>query len=236
MTSYAIICACKRYMGLPYVWGGESMREGGYDCSGFLYNVLRDCFLNVGRRTAQGYSNMGIEVDEPEKGDLLFFGSSRNNITHVAIYAGYDMMYESIGNASNDKLHPGKGVVLSRLDRRNDLVLIKRICNDTSDAAYSLKAFIKDVQSEIGAVVDGIAGDETISKTPTISCHKNRKHPVVKHIQRRLNTMCFKCGTVDGIAGPKFDSAVKAFQKANECVVDGELTARNKTWRKILGM
>ena len=35
-----IIENCKKYLGRPYVWGGESMEEGGYDCSGLVYRVL----------------------------------------------------------------------------------------------------------------------------------------------------------------------------------------------------
>ena len=101
---------------------------------------------------------------------------------------------------------------------------------------YDLKAFIKDVQAATGSKVDGIAGSETISKTVTVSSKINNRHAVVKAIQNRLNALGFNCGTVDGIAGAKFTAAVKAFQLAQNCVADGEITARNKTWRKLLGM
>jgi N-acetylmuramoyl-L-alanine amidase CwlA len=101
---------------------------------------------------------------------------------------------------------------------------------------YDLKAFIKDVQAAVGAKVDGIAGSETISKTVTVSSKINNRHAVVKAIQKRLNALGFNCGVADGIAGAKFTSAVKAFQLANMCVADGEVTARNRTWKKLLGM
>lgn len=102
---------------------------------------------------------------------------------------------------------------------------------------YALKQFIKDVQSTTGSKVDGISGPETIRNTPTISATKNRKHAVVKYVQRRLAVLGYtQVGEADGIAGPKFTVALKAFQKANGCVVDGEATARNKTWKKLLGM
>lgn len=101
---------------------------------------------------------------------------------------------------------------------------------------YSLEAFIRDVQRAIGANVDGIAGNETLSKTPTVSCQINYTHAVVKFIQTRLNTLGYDCGTVDGIAGTKFNKAVVAFQKANGCTADGVITAKAKTWKKLLGM
>lgn len=96
-------------------------------------------------------------------------------------------------------------------------------------------SFIRDVQEAIGAAVDGIAGPETLSKTPTVSASKNRTHPVVAVIQKRLYALGYtQVGSADGIAGPKFDAATKAFQKDHDCVEDGEFTAGNKTWRKFL--
>ena len=99
---------------------------------------------------------------------------------------------------------------------------------------YTYKDFVGDVQRACGAKVDGIAGPETLSKTLTVSKTKNRKHAVVKPLQRYLNTLGFDCGAVDGIAGKLFDNAVKSYQRANGCVIDGEITARNKTWKKLL--
>lgn len=96
------------------------------------------------------------------------------------------------------------------------------------------EVFVGEVQKACGAKVDGIAGKETLSKTITVSKTKNSRHAVVKPIQKYLNTLGFNCGQVDGIAGKLFDSAVKSYQKANSCVCDGEITARNKTWKKLL--
>lgn len=102
---------------------------------------------------------------------------------------------------------------------------------------YTLKRFVMDVQSVTGSKVDGIAGNETLSNTLTVSAVLNRKHPVVYCIQRRLKALGYtQVGTVDGVAGGKFTAAVKAFQKDNGCVADGEVTARAKTWKKLLGM
>lgn len=104
-------------------------------------------------------------------------------------------------------------------------------------ASYSLKQFVKDVQKACGAEVDGIAGPETISKTVTLSAKKNSKHKAVKPVQKRLYALGYtEVGDADGIAGSKFTKAVKAFQKANGCAVDGEITAEQKTWEKLLGM
>lgn len=103
--------------------------------------------------------------------------------------------------------------------------------------SYTLVQFIKDVQKACGASVDGIAGPETLSKTVTLSASKNRTHPAVKAVQKRLYALGYTgVGSADGIAGPKFEAAVINFQENNRCWVDGEITAKNKTWKVLLGM
>lgn len=102
---------------------------------------------------------------------------------------------------------------------------------------YTLTEFIRDIQSATGSKVDGIAGPETLSNTLTVSAVLNRKHSTVYYIQRRLKALGYtEVGTVDGIAGGKFTAAVKHFQKDNGCTDDGEITAREKTWKKLLGL
>ena len=102
---------------------------------------------------------------------------------------------------------------------------------------YSLTQFIKDVQAACGAKVDGIAGPETLSKTVTLSSSKNRTHAAVKPVQKRLYALGYtEVGKADGIAGIMFEAAVLHFQEDNRCWVDGEITAKNKTWKKLLGV
>lgn len=104
-------------------------------------------------------------------------------------------------------------------------------------ALYSLNRFVRDVQSACGASVDGIAGPETLGKTVTLSAYQNPTHPAVKPVQKRLAALGYtQVGKADGIAGVKFTAAVQAFQRDHRCWVDGEITAGNKTWQKLLGM
>ena len=107
----------------------------------------------------------------------------------------------------------------------------------TASNDYTLKDFVKDVQKACGAAVDGIAGTETVSKTVTLSAKKNARHNAVRAVQKRLYALGYmEVGTADGVAGVKFTSAVAHFQQDNGCAVDGEITAQQKTWRKLLGM
>lgn len=105
------------------------------------------------------------------------------------------------------------------------------------DNSYTLKQFIMDVQKACGAGVDGKAGPETLSKTVTLSAKTNRTHEAVKAVQKRLVALGYtEVGVADGVAGAKFTSAVAHFQLDNDCAADGEVTAKNKTWKKLLGM
>ncbi len=114
--------------------------------------------------------------------------------------------------------------------------LKKKAPVSTADT-YTLEQFIRDVQRNTGSAVDGIPGPETLRNTPTISARENRNHLVVACVQKRLYGLGYdEVGEADGIAGAKFDAAVRAFQQDNGCVADGEITARNKTWRKLLKM
>ena len=99
--------------------------------------------------------------------------------------------------------------------------------------SYSRQQFVADVQKALG--LNDVSIAETLKKTVTVSKVKNDTHPVVKPMQKRLMALGYAVvGAADGIAGPKFHKALMAFQKDNGCWADGEATARNKTWQKLL--
>jgi cell wall-associated NlpC family hydrolase len=77
-----------QYLGVPYLWGGESM--DGIDCSAFTQQVWKKSFeLNLPRTAAQ-QSGLGVRVFKYGlmPGDLVFFGTAEDTIDHVGIYMG----------------------------------------------------------------------------------------------------------------------------------------------------
>lgn len=128
MSRSTFIATAKKFLGVPYVWGGESLTEGGMDCSGFVYNVLNIEGFKVSRDTAQGYFNKykKYEVDKSaiNIGSLLFFGKSKSKISHIAIAESSTTMIESIGGKLNTKYNKGKGVSESKISRRKDLIAV----------------------------------------------------------------------------------------------------------------
>jgi len=71
--------------GVPYVWGGES--HSGYDCSGLAQASYRAAGISI-PRTAQEQFDAGPHLPattQLQPGDLVFFGTSASNVTHVGI-------------------------------------------------------------------------------------------------------------------------------------------------------
>ena len=95
--------------------------------------------------------------------------------------------------------------------------------------------FVKGVQKATGSKVDGKAGKETLANTITVSAKENRKHQVVEVIQKYLYVQGYtEVGKADCVAGTNFTKATKHYQKDFGCPVDGEITAKKKTWKKLL--
>lgn len=79
----------KRFLGLPYLWGGRS--SFGFDCSGFTQMLVRVRGFNMPRDADQQAAWTGVfAVDRKDlqAGDLLFFGSSPRNVDHTGMYIG----------------------------------------------------------------------------------------------------------------------------------------------------
>lgn len=90
-TAEALLDYAKKYLGVPYVYGGASAR--GFDCSGFTQFVYAHFGYKLPRTaTAQAASSLCVSVAKADliPGDLVFFKlpSSSKKIGHVGIYVG----------------------------------------------------------------------------------------------------------------------------------------------------
>lgn len=101
---------------------------------------------------------------------------------------------------------------------------------------YRHEDFVREVQMCIGAGIDGKAGNQTLSKTVTVSRTKNRKHNVVLPIQKKLHSMGLYTDKLDKSAGKNFDAAVRTYQTRVVKLQrpDGEITTKGRTWRAML--
>jgi hypothetical protein len=109
LTIEEAIALAKRFLGVTYLWGGRSSL--GYDCSGFTQMLVRSRGINMPRDAdLQAAWNGVAPVDRKRlrPGDLLFFGSSADHITHTGMYIGH-------GQFIHDTTHGRPGVQISRL-------------------------------------------------------------------------------------------------------------------------
>lgn len=228
--------------------------NNGWSGIGYHFVILKNGTIERGRPI----NTIGAHCtgENSDSIGICFEGNfEKEKMPDKQIKAGRELLsylYEKYGlNKSHVKKHkdlmatscPGKNFPYTKIINGKQTTsadsgtFTKTTCTTASNnTVYNKTQFIKDVQSAIGAKTDGIAGSETLSKTITVSMYKNNKHNVVKSIQKYLNVQGYDCGTVDGIAGIKFDSAIKAYQKAKGCIIDGELTAKADTWRSLLGL
>lgn len=85
-----IINYAKKFIGLPYVWGGNSLSTG-VDCSGLVQQVYKNFGINVTRTT---YTQIGegkaVGMNELQAGDMIFFDTDKNTKgpDHVGLYIG----------------------------------------------------------------------------------------------------------------------------------------------------
>lgn len=219
--------------------------------------ILRECGCEA---MIKLYRNAGrwIENDAyvPTTGDIIFYDWQDNGIgdnvggsDHVGIVVSVndDIITVVEGNCS-DSVKKRTILVNGKCIRgfaipdyagkatEKEPIAPQPTPTPTPAPKYSLTDFVKEVQTILGIPATGVCNAATFEKTATLSATINNRHPLVKPVQKYLNAIGYtQVGTADGIAGPKFTAAVKAYQNKNCGYADGEITAREKTWRKLLG-
>jgi cell wall-associated NlpC family hydrolase len=94
VTGQDLVESAKKYLGTPYVWGGETLAEGGLDCSGLVQLSLADLGITGVPRVARDQATVGQEVaslDEALPGDLVVLSGGK----HIGIYVGDGKMIDA---------------------------------------------------------------------------------------------------------------------------------------------
>ena len=83
-----IVATAKNYLGVPYVYGGTS--PSGFDCSGFVYYVYKQCGYSISRTaTAQNSNGTQVSRGDMQPGDIIiFYNGYKSAIGHAGIYIG----------------------------------------------------------------------------------------------------------------------------------------------------
>ncbi|WFD11067.1 C40 family peptidase [Tepidibacter hydrothermalis] len=84
-----VIDFSKKYLNVPYVWGGNTPK--GFDCSGFTKYVMKHFGIDINRVSKdQAKNGKFIPKKELKTGDLVFFDTKGNGVSHVGMYIGDD--------------------------------------------------------------------------------------------------------------------------------------------------
>jgi cell wall-associated NlpC family hydrolase len=91
-TGSAPVEVARRYLGVPYVFGGSNPATG-LDCSGLVQLVFRQLGVSLPRTAQQQFdATARVPQDQLQPGDLVFFARTYADphdwITHVGIYIG----------------------------------------------------------------------------------------------------------------------------------------------------
>lgn len=112
-----VVATAKKYIGVPYVWGGTNPATG-MDCSGFVQRVYKDLGVDV-PRVVSDQMKVGTPVAslaEAKPGDLLVsFGGN-----HISIYLG--------NGKAIDAPVPGQTIqIRDAWEQQSNLTAIRRI-------------------------------------------------------------------------------------------------------------
>lgn len=116
-TGTDVVSVAKKYIGVPYVWGGTDPASG-MDCSGFVQRVFKDLNIEL-PRVVSDQMQQGTPVAslaEAKPGDLLVsFGGN-----HISIYLG--------DGKAIDAPVPGKTIqIRDAWEKYSNLTSIRRI-------------------------------------------------------------------------------------------------------------
>lgn len=116
-TGADVVATAKKYLGVPYVWGGNNPKIG-LDCSSLVQHTFRDLGIDL-PRVARDQAKVGTEVPslaQAKPGDLLVLRGG----AHIGIYLGDNKMIHAP--------RPGEKVSIRELfEKDKDIMTIRRI-------------------------------------------------------------------------------------------------------------
>lgn len=97
IISNQVINYALKYVGGPYVYGGNSLTKGT-DCSGFTKLVYKKYGVSLPRSAKeQSHSGTSVGLENIMPGDLVFSGYN-GQICHVAIYMGNNKLVHALNS------------------------------------------------------------------------------------------------------------------------------------------
>ena len=139
VTGTAVVEYAKKYLGLRYVSGGNSLSKGT-DCSGFTKLIYKEFGVTLSR-AVRGQVGNGSYVSKSNlrPGDLVFYGNKSNTVSHVGIYMGNGkVIHES---------NPRDGVKISSVNMMR-YITARRVINSKAIEIANAKEETKKLEEQ----------------------------------------------------------------------------------------
>lgn len=158
---------------------------------------------------------------------------------HYILAYGIDGTYVYINDPASTRAARTKGKLSQFLKESKYYVIVDVPATYKTESSYT--TFIKACQKVVSLPQTGVADSKLLSKTVTLKANGNNKqHGFVKPVQQYLKALGYYKGSVHGFYDPVTAEAVKEYQKKVVKLtgnnVDGIMTAKKYTWKKILGL
>jgi NlpC/P60 family len=128
---YDITLYAQAFQGIPYYWGGVTTR--GFDCSGLMMFLYKEFGYSLPHSSvAQSRMGRSVSLDEVMPGDLMFFNTRRNGVSHVG------MVVDRTDEGEIIVIHASssRGVVLENFNR----------------SSYLSKRYVKSVHMDLDEI------------------------------------------------------------------------------------
>lgn len=157
---------------------------------------------------------------------------------HYILAYGTDGRYVFVNDPASTK-ESRTCAKLSQFLKESKYYIIVDVPNSakSSDTAYT--KFVKSCQKFVGLPQTGIADSKLLSKTVTLKANgTNKQHELVKPVQTYLKALGYYNGNIHGFFDPAMAEDVKVYQKKVVKLtgknIDGVITAKKSTWKKLL--
>ena len=174
----SIVAGAKKWLGVPYVWGGESEAEGGFDCSGLVIAVYKAAGVALtGRPRAVDFASMGaaVPLGQAQPGDLVYYDKP-GSTDHVGIYIGGGKMInapysgasvrvDSVGSPTSVRRILGErdGLPLVKVEDRGPLFDANSAMEDAAGAVGNALSLPDWGGTALKLLATGVAGTLVIA-------------------------------------------------------------------------
>ncbi len=206
-----IIREAARYLGYPYVWGGNSLTNG-CDCSHYCNLIYAKCGYPYTYRTSYSLRTFGTAVKslaQAQAGDLICYNG------HVAIYDGCGRIYEAMGAKW--------GIVHKRTADHGPILAIRRIISGRTTAKPTTAARV--LRTEVTAYPVNMRTSKSMSSRSNIIC----KVPTGSSVSILSDESGWHKIKYNGNTGYMKTGYFKSQQKAKPKTTTNKTTATTKT-------